>query len=243
MPIVSYVLQGGPTQADPYPVPTGVTSAGQLQYENYPDNRYATPRLGNGGYGIKAYSPTLGVADIGEIPDPERTGQFPIIDYRGDVRNLQEFYQNENADWATRNAQTREYSTGATESKGVDNSGLRYVPQNKVPPPEVRWTQQQNPNSYSLVRPFGNGMGGIPKSNARHLNGWHFSMADHKRNSNTEIFGMQPRRQWRNILSTMPAPWDEYIVDAPGPSQPMQAIVEQNGTTAFASNGAPSYML
>lgn len=71
---------------------------------------------------------------------------------------------------------------------------------------EPRPTQRMNPNTYLFTRPMpGLGVSG-------HLNGAHFSMADHRRDYS--ILGMTaPRKVKRNTFRLEPEPWDSDLVD------------------------------
>jgi hypothetical protein len=191
-----------------------------------PNEAYARPPAGYP-HSVGGYADQLETG-IGTTPDAQRVGTIPIETPTGpNPGDPAQWYEQQDRDTANRESVVQQQYSGIAER--VDRSagaGSRFAPNpNLIPPQNNRWTQYLNPNNEYFVRPFAWGMEGVPKVGARYLNGVHFSMASHKRNY--EIFGMAPRRQRRNTLSRMPAPWDENIVDVPPPSETVHARIIQ----------------
>jgi hypothetical protein len=125
------------------------------------------------------------------------------------------FYRPRDADEKARESDTDQDANGWPVQKDVKKVN-RNNPR-ETPPPETRWTEKLGPRSYSFLRPFdqynrGNSQDGDMGS-ARHLNGMHFSMADHRREY--DILGIQPWGRRRNTFRVDPAPWDADMYDAP----------------------------
>lgn len=160
---------------------------------------------------IGAYSPVLR-AQPGDTPDPMRTGLMRIRDLRPDPTRAPELhYQGLDADDKTRHSVEFQDADGFEELKG--GSGRRVAPHPlSTPSPEPRPTQRLAPRSY-IFTVLGNKHG----DNARHLNGEHFSMADHRRDF--PILGTQPVKEWRNTYRVVPAPADLDMVDV-APNDP-----------------------
>lgn len=212
MPVVNYRL--GARSADmPYAAPDGAAILDTVDYGQGPTAEYTVDPPGYPLPVPHGWAPTLDESPTG-IPDAERLGSEPIRGTRGAPQFLRRFYRRKDADAARRHSVEQIDADGWAENKGATANELRFAPNPlSTPAPETRWTQQQSPNTYSFVRPFGNGLDGVPKAPARALSGEHFSMASHRRTY--EIYGMQPRRSWRNTYRLTPEPWDEDIVDMP----------------------------
>lgn len=100
-----------------------------------------------------------------------------------------------------------------------DMTRKRAIPDiRRTPPPETRKTSDMAPITYSYTRPF-------DQHNARRFNGFHFSMADHRRNY--EIYGMAPINTRRNTYRADPLPWDTDIVDTVPQYLPTAARITQ----------------
>lgn len=166
---------------------------------------YSAPSLDSGAPYIKEFGwgPELRTS-AQQIPSAQRLQTIPRRDYRPEpVRPPEEFWDRLDADKARRHSVEKVDADGWTEQKGYK----RFAPNPRsTPPPETRPTQQMAPRSYSFERPF-------DQHSARQFNGWHFSMADHRREY--EILGMAPVRSMRNTYRIEPRPWDVDVVDLP----------------------------
>ena len=211
MPIVNY-RRGQKGQDNPYAAPVNIGEIDTPDYGQGPTLEYeAASEPYSSSY--TGWSPTLDVSADG-TPDSERLGQRPIIGFRGNPDRLPQYYRRLDADTARRSSVEKIDADGYQERKGTVAGDTRFQPNPRsINVAESRPTQQMAPRSYLFWRPFGPGAGGVPKASARHFTGEHFSMANHKRTS--EIFGMAPRRSWRNTYRLTPEPWDEDIIDIP----------------------------
>lgn len=108
-------------------------------------------------------------------------------------------------------------ATNFKEDFGVLAGDRRWVDSpRRNPPATTRPTQTSSPSNYRFMRPFdqfNRPFEDMVAGTARHLNGEHFSMADHRRDY--EILGMAPARTTRNTYRLEPTPWDENLVDQP----------------------------
>jgi len=81
--------------------------------------------------------------------------------------------------------------------------------------PDPRWSPvpvgriMRTPQDYSFLRPFDVEMG------VRNFNGTHYSMADHKRMNQPQVYGFTPTPSARNTYRVAPPPMDVNIVDLP----------------------------
>ncbi len=169
--------------ADPrtIPVPASMYGPGP-EYVSTAPKGYAATYPGN------PYATTVG-SDLPTLADQRsiaRYGQMRFYD-ETETENLQRH--------SVETLQTRDFSNNTEKYGGVV--------QPTRPAPE-RWTAYTHPNLYSFVRPFNSHA-------ARELNGYHFSMADHRRTY--DVMTMKPVRQIRNTYRTEPGQWDANIVD------------------------------
>jgi len=114
-------------------------------------------------------------------------------------------------------------------NRGVSPGDMRWTdnPRRNVPAEPSRLTANDSPSEFKFFRPFDQMNRPTEDAvfgSARHLNGQHVSMADHKRNY--EILGMAPARTRRNTYRLEPSPWDEHIVDHPQAVRHTSATVE-----------------
>jgi len=186
---------------------------------SYADPPPGAPYIPNTGY-----APTLRISPT-ETPDESRLFPEKRHDRSPDpARPPDEFWQQLDADKEKRYSVEQQDADGWEETKGGfgfpgPSAGANRWAANPraIPPPEPRDTSRLAPRSYNFLRPF---MTGQPKMGQRNLNGWHFSMADHKRTS--EILGMAPQRMpgigTRNTYRITPGPWDENLIDRPAQS-------------------------
>ncbi len=153
-----------------------------------------------------------------DLPASQRLGTIPRMDMRPKAnRPPEEYWDPIGADHGSRDS--------AGTPKPLPWEELKSIPKQaalspyRTPVPEPRITNKLTPAGYSYTRPFdqlNRTHGGDPATgSARHLNGVHFSMADHRRNY--EILGMAPQRTRRNTYRIEPGAWDEAIVDVPAP--------------------------
>lgn len=172
------------------------------------DARYAVPGPDDaehdGWWDATGFATSLRISPT-DTPDATRLGVLPMYETRegaGDPLKFNERYRGEGND-------------RHTSQEDIDSDGFEtqvqfkhYVPR-PVPSDVVneRPTSRMSPRSYTFLRPFG-------RQSARHLNGEHFSMADHRRDY--PIHGMAPNKKYgRNTFRLDPAPWDTDIVDLP----------------------------
>lgn len=120
------------------------------------------------------------------------------------------WYRRLDADKAARHAVEDQDADGWTEVKGGSGHPTAENPRRR-PSPEPRPTSSMSPANYSFTVAPGSKNG----DSARYLNGEHFSMADHRRNYDTNLLGTQPVRTWRNTLRISPVPWDMDVTDVP----------------------------
>lgn len=147
---------------------------------------------------------------VNGTPDAMRLQDFPVRTMRpGDSDAPEVYYRPLDADKAHRS------SVESVDADGIEilKSEYKRAPDPRWnPPAETRITEKLSPHRYSFTRPFDQGTKG---NGARHLNGMHFSMADHRREY--EILGMQPIAARRNTYRVDPTPWDADMYDVPDP--------------------------
>lgn len=184
-----------------------------------PDSAYAAPDL----HSDAPYTDTFGWGPKTRIgvettPDAMRENQFPVRDVRPTpTQSPQQWYSPIDADDRERHSVEDQDANGWEEQKARYKMGpdARWDP-----PAENRVTQRMSPRRYSFTRPFDQ----LSKGNgARHLNGNHFSMADHRREY--EVLGMQPWGTRRNTYRVDPAPWDADMYDVP-PESTIGAVTQ-----------------
>lgn len=205
-----------PYAADPATIEDAVP-----QY-SMPRGTYAAPSLEEGDAYIDEFgwSARLRTSAV-EIPSAQRLGVIPRYDsYPDPSRAPEEWYDPENRDHNNRHKSEDQQGVAWPEKKGVQGTDSRWDPNPRLkPPPESRITQLLSPGNYAFTRPFdqfNRTHGGDPATGSkRQFNGWHFSMADNKRDF--EAVGSMPVRSRRNTYRTEPAPWDLGIVDIPEP--------------------------
>jgi len=193
-----------------------------LPHDSYRDASYTDPPSGAPYYPVgNGFAPTLRISPT-DTPDANRLFPDTRHDrYPDPTRPPDEFWQQIDADKDKRYAVEQQDADGWEETKGGfgypgPSAGANRFARNprETPPEEPRTTSRLAPRSYNFLRPF---MTGQPKMGKRDLNGWHFSMADHRRTG--EILGMAPQRMpgigTRNTYRITPGPWDENIVDKP----------------------------
>lgn len=203
---------------------------------------YAVPGLSEeNGYSdspVTAWGPTLRTSPTG-IPSGQRVGETPRYDFRPDPARPDDFWRRLDADDSYRYGYSEtvdgngweENKRGAGGPDPSHNVYERWAPNPRgTPPPEPRVTSQLVPRTYSYERPFdqlNRPWADGPVGTARHFNGLHFSMADHRRNY--EILGMAPQRfpgnGTRNTYRLDPTPWDANIIDRVDPTPPPSRII------------------
>lgn len=198
------------------PNPFAADNAGG-QYANAaeygaPNNAYAVP-----GPSVDApYTDTFGWGpspriSVSSTPDAMRLQEFPVRTVRPGASDApQVYYGPLDADDKQR------HSIESVDADGIEilKDTLRRAPDPRWnPPAETRITEKLSPHRYSFTRPFDQGMQG---NGARHLNGMHFSMADHRRDY--DILGMKPYSARRNTYRADPTPWDSDMYDVPDSS-------------------------
>lgn len=176
-----------------------------------PDSAYAAPDI----HTDAPYTDTFGWGPktrigVDSTPDAMREFAVPIREMRppGNQSDIP-WYQALDADTKRRESSTE------TDANGWDEKKDRYKigPDPRWnPPAETRLTEKLSPRRYSFTRPFDQ----LSKGNgARHFNGIHFSMADHRRDY--PILGIKPWSTRRNTYRVDPAPWDADMYDVPPP--------------------------
>jgi hypothetical protein len=177
-----------------------------------PNPRYAAPTEGtNDPYyvdsPVAAWGPSLR-SYPGGSPDPHRTNTMQQYDaVPAGNRPPEEFYSSRFGTFPDLRDRHKVEFQDADGYAVAAPTGHRTAPHPaSIPPPEPRPTSRLAPRSYIFTRPF-------DQSPARHFNGWHFSMADHRRTY--PILGMQTPGTRRNTYRADPPPWDQNIVDMP----------------------------
>jgi hypothetical protein len=145
------------------------------------------------------------------IPDAHRNNVMALYDFRPTVtKPPEEWWAGPHGPGTENLERHRAVETvdgdGWREFRG-DMTRKRAIPDiRRTPPAESRKTSDMAPVTYSYTRPWDQDV-------SRHLNGQHFSMADHYREY--PIYGMQPVSNRRNTFRADPMPWDTNIVDMP----------------------------
>lgn len=185
------------------------TGEGDSPYVAIPNADYAAPGLEvDAPYNdYPGWGPKLTVQGVSGTPDAHRLETVPTRDFH--PVDEATFFRNRDAEKAKRYSVEDQDADGWEEQKSRKAVGRN---PRETPPPETRPTERMSPRSYSFMRPFdqqhkGNG--------ARQFNGVHFSMADHRRNYDANLMGMQPVTTRRNTYRIEPGPWDAGIVDVP----------------------------
>lgn len=236
---------------DPYSADQATIEDAVPQY-SMPRGSYAAPSLEDG----SPYIDALGWADPLRVstvntPSAQRLGAIPRFqDYPDPTKPPTEgFYPREDADKAHREAVTSGQTIAWNELKGVAAGDHRWKENPRLTTsPEPRITQKLSPGTYSFTRPFdqfNRSYAGQPASgSARHLNGSHFSMADHRRSY--EAVGTMPVRSGRNTFRLEPTPWDTDVVDMPasvGPDTPSARIRSVEVPSGYAATGSRAFRL
>jgi hypothetical protein len=198
-----------------------------------PNSAYAAPGLNEDAPYNDEFGWT-GQLKIGQqsTPDAQREerarGQWFYP--RGHEEEPGPFYDSRDADDKARHKVEYQDADGFTIQKNwkpVNRNNPR-----ETPPPESRLTSNMSPRSYTFMRPFdqfNRDYANVEIGSARHLNGQHFSMADHRREY--PILGIKPNNNRRNTYRLDPTPWDSDIVDVPQdvtPDVPQARITSGN---------------
>lgn len=195
--------------------PYTVEPDGDLDYPMMESGAFAAPSLeAENGW---VDPPGLGYADS---PTPRRVGTADVVEDRrpNPARAPDEFWQ-PITDVPERHAVEDQDADGFEAFR--EGSGKRAAPHPHTNvSAEPRLTGRMSPHTYSFTRPF-------DTYSERQFNGFHFSMADHRRDF--EVGGMQPVRTGRNTYRVEPPPWDQDIVDVPPSREPdtAQARIRQ----------------
>lgn len=202
----------GGAPPNPYSADNAGGQYGNAADYGTPNNAFAAP-----GPGTDApYTDTFGWSpspriSVSSTPDAMRLQSFPVRTVRpGDSDAPEVYYGPLDADDKQR------HSVENVDADGIEilkDSFRRAADPRWNPPAETRITEKLSPHRYSFFRPFDQGIKG---NGARHLNGTHFSMADHRREY--DILGMQPYSARRNTYRAEPTPWDADMYDVPDPS-------------------------
>lgn len=190
-------------------------------------NAYAVPPLSAGDAFIDKFgwAPTLAIRpSTVETPSAQRLGTIKRFDDSPDPRQpSSEFRSDVDRDRDYRYSVEQQDTTGWSVPSGLSNGDRRWADNPRLSPPEEpRPMSRMVPRSYRFTRlfdQFNRTHDGDPLTgSARHLNGQHFSMADHRRKY--DILGMAPARSRRNTYRMEPEPWDLDIVDMPARNGP-----------------------
>lgn len=198
---------GNPYSNTPAVVPGSYTSSVDIGEGMGPNSAYAVPNPESGGspYSGFVWGPKLTTNGVDGTPDAHRLQTLPTRDFHPVDEDA--FFAGRDADKKARESVTYQDADGWEEKKARKSVGRN---PRETPPPETRMTEKLSPSNYTFLRPFDQ----LSKGNgARHFNGNHFSMADHRREY--EILGMQPVRNSRNTYRIEPGPWDRNLVDMP----------------------------
>lgn len=182
--------------------PTTPGSAPGAMVGAYARPAYAVPTEDDVTNGINdGYSPALGPASEGNLPDPIRTQQRePVF---GGPRTS-DIVRKRIADDLNRRSDEKQISTGWHIEQRKPEIGI--IPEQVQDIQPTRPTASMSPNTYLFERPWE-----IPQSN-----GEHFSMADHRRKY--QIYGMAPRGGVGvNTYRLDPQPWDTNLHYNPVP--------------------------
>lgn len=201
-------------EAPRYVVPSGPIG----EYVNYgaaPNYRYDGDReLPDNAYNETdsrgewdRWAPDLDTSTIG-TPDARRNNTIPLHQtYPTPGKPPENWYERRFGNNLKRHRRVETVDGDGWHMYRGDMTRKRAAPDaRRTPPPEPRVTSDLAPTTYSYTRPF-------DQTPARHLNGNHFSMADHRRTY--EVYGMAPVYSRRNTYRADPVPWDTDIVDRP----------------------------
>lgn len=182
-----------------------------------PSPEYASPNLEEGSPWVdepaNGWGPELAYRNLSAAPDAHRLGTLPQHDfYPDDQTNARGFYRQRDLEKDVRHREEDIDSNGWDIQKARKSVGIN---PRETPPAETRPTERMSPVTYSFTRLFDQGTKG---NGTRRFNGYHFSMADHRRNY--EILGMEPWSAHRNTYRIEPTPWDNDIVDMPPRYEP-----------------------
>lgn len=152
-----------------------------------------------------------------ETPSAQRLQTIPLYDSRDPGLN-EGIWPLKDADEAKRESVTETRATNFDKDIHISPGDLRWVDNpRRFTSPDPRPTTGDSPSNYKFTRPFDqfNRTHGDdpPTGSARSLTGFHFSMADHRREY--DILGMAPQRTGRNTYRLEPTPWDEHVTDLP----------------------------
>lgn len=202
-------------QFNPYAADEAVIEQTVPEY-SMPRGTYAAPSLESGdAYNDEfGWGPRLRTSSV-ETPSAQRLGVIPRQDFRPDPEKApQRWYHRRDRDDAQRHAAEDQDANGWVE---LQPGPKRFGPNPRSAIiPDSRVTQQMSPATYSFTRPFdqfNRQYDGVAIGSKRTFNGWHFSMADNRRDY--EAVGSMPVRSGRNTYRTEPQPWDTNIVDLP----------------------------
>lgn len=230
---------------NPYAADESAIESAVPQY-SMPRGTYAAPSLQDGdAYNDEfGWGPVLRVSTT-ETPSAQRLGDIPIYqDYPSPTQTPEQWYGRRDADKAER-SRVETVEGRWNELKGLAPGDQRWAPNPRLNyPAEPRTTQQMSPGTYSFTRPFdqlNKQYGDDIVGSARHFNGLHFSMADHKRNYDiTQNAGGAPVRTARNTYRIEPTPWDTDVVDMPAtpaqsaaPEARIQSVDVQAGSRSM----------
>jgi hypothetical protein len=163
------------------------------------------------------------------IPDDARLQQRPLRQSypMPGVPPTQGYYPSEDADKKARHSVEQvegipqDFPLGSMPGVNPALGANRWAPNPRATPPAPsRITNLLAPISYFFQRPF---MHGTPKNITPHLDGTHFSMADHHLGvayaEGEMSMGMIPPRKpgggTRNTFRLSPTPWDTAYTDMP----------------------------
>lgn len=191
-----------------------------------PNSRYAAPSLNqdapyNDEFG---WGPRLRISQR-ETPSAQREELAPGYWFypRGSEEEPGPFYESRDVDDMMRHRVEYQDADGFNIEKHW-KPVARNNPR-ETPPPEQRPTSYMSPRTYTFTRPFdqlNRDYANVQIGTARHLNGQHMSMADHRREY--PILGLKPTHNRRNTYRLDPAPWDADIVDVPPDTSPQMAV-------------------
>jgi len=186
-------------------------------------NAYAVPPLSAGDAFIDQFGWAPKLAARGsavETPSAQRLQTIPLYqDNEPADRPPNRYWAQRTADTQHREEVTDQNAVGWQINPGIGTGDRRWQdnPRRNPPAPD-RVTGTLGQNTWTFLRPFDQLNrtydGDPPTGSARHLNGRHFSMADHRRSY--DILGMAPARSRRNTYRIEPTPWDIDVVDMPG---------------------------
>lgn len=158
------------------------------------------------------FSPQLGPASEGDLPDDIRIGKREPIFGGPNAQNIHRVLAVDNLN---RRADEKQISTGWHIQQRKPEIGI--IPEQVQDIGPTRPTASMSPNNQLFMRPWER-----PESTGEHL-----SMADHRRKY--QIYGMAPRGGVGvNTYRLDPKPWDTNLHYNPVPEQ-MQAQAQSRG--------------